>query len=312
MKSKTLNNNHKIFLTLENLLKFEWFSSVINLGTGKQKSNSILSGRYASRLRGRGLDFEEARPYIIGDDIRNIDWNVTAKTGSTHTKVFTEEKEKPAFIFVDQSTTMGFGSKNKTKAVIAGELASIIAHKIKKGGDRIGGMVYTGDSYELITPKRDSRNIIYFLQKIVDANQSIYKHKEVDFENSLTEVIAKINNVVTHDFVVFIISDFHRYSDSVVQYLSELSLHNDIVLIKVFDELEEQMPSEKLVVSNKTYQINLNGKDRKLKEKLETSFEDNYKNFKSELEKYKINIFKINTTDPVEEQLIEVFSNYKQ
>jgi uncharacterized protein (DUF58 family) len=312
MKSKTLNNNPKIFLTLENLLKFEWFSSVINLGTGKQMSNSILSGRYASRLRGRGLDFEEARPYIIGDDIRNIDWNVTAKTGKTHTKVFTEEKEKPAFIFVDQSATMGFGSKNKTKAVIAGELASIIAHKIKKGGDRIGGMVYTGDSYELITPKRDSRNIIYFLQKIVDANQSIYNHKEVDFENALTEVIAKINNIVTHDFVVFIISDFHRYSDSVLRYLSELSLHNDIVLIKVFDELEERIPSEKLVVTNKTHQINLNGKDRKLREKLENSLEDNYENFKSELEKYKINIFKINTSDPVEEQLTEVFSNYNQ
>ncbi len=312
MKSKTLDKNPKIFLTLENLLKFEWFSSVINLGTGKQKSNSVLSGRYASRLRGRGLDFEEARPYIIGDDIRNIDWNVTAKTGRTHTKVFTEEKEKPAFIFVDQSSTMGFGSKNKTKAVIAGELASIIAHKIKKGGDRIGGMVYTGNSYEFITPKRDSRNIIYFLQKIVDANQSIYKHKEVDFEKSLTEVIAKINNVVTHDFVVFIISDFHRYSDSVLQYLSELSLHNDIVLIKVFDELEERIPSEKLTVTNKTHQINLNGEDKQLKEKLQTSFEDNYKNFKSELEKYKINIFKINTTDPVEDQLIEVFSNYSK
>jgi len=312
MKSKTLDKSPKIFLTLENLLKFEWFSSVINLGSGKQKSNSILSGRYASRLRGRGLDFEEARPYIIGDDIRNIDWNVTAKTGRTHTKVFTEEKEKPAFIFVDQSPTMGFGSKNKTKAVIAGELASIIAHKIKKGGDRIGGMVYTGDSYELITPKRDSRNIIYFLQKIVDANQSIYKHKEIDFENSLTEVIAKINNVVTHDFVVYIISDFHRYSDSVLQYLSELSLHNDLILIKVFDEMEERMPSEKLVVTNKTHQINVNGNDRKLKEKLETSFDSNYKSFKSELEKYKINIFKVNTADSVEEQLIEVFSNYNK
>ena len=310
MKSKRLNKNPNIFLTLEKLLKFERFSSVVNLGAGNQKSNSVLSGRYASRLRGRGLDFEEARPYIIGDDIRNIDWNVTAKTGKTHTKVFTEEKEKPAFIFVDQSATMGFGSHDKTKAVIAGELASIFAHKIKKGGDRIGGMVYTGDNYDLITPKRDSRNIIYFLQKIVDANQSIYEPKAFDFETSLTEVIAKINNVVTHDFVVFIISDFFRYSDSVLQYLSQLSLHNDIVLIKIYDELEERIPSEKLVVTNTTYQINLDGKDKHRKEKLETSFDTNYKSFKSELEKYKINIFKINTTDPVEEQLIEVFGNY--
>ena len=311
MKSSKRNDNPKIFLSLEHLLKFELFSSIINLGTGKQKSNSVLSGRYASRFRGRGLDFEESRPYVIGDDVRNIDWSVTAKTGKTHTKVFTEEKEKPAFIFVDQSTSMGFGSKNKTKAVVAGELASIIAHKIKKGGDRIGGMVYSGHNYELVTPKRDSRNIIHFLQKIVEANQTIYEAKPVDFENSLTDIFAKINNIVSHDFTVFIISDFHRYNDSVLQYLSQLSLHNDLVLIKVFDTMEEQIPNEKMVITDRTNQINLNGKSKPLKEKLKTDFNSNYKNFKSELEKYNINIFSVNTTNPIEQQLIEVFSNYK-
>ncbi|WP_033956131.1 DUF58 domain-containing protein [Psychroserpens jangbogonensis] len=311
MKSSKRNDNPKIFLSLEHLLKFELFSSIINLGTGKQKSNSVLSGRYASRFRGRGLDFEESRPYVIGDDVRNIDWSVTAKTGKTHTKVFTEEKEKPAFIFVDQSTSMGFGSNNKTKAVVAGELASIIAHKIKKGGDRIGGMVYSGHNYELVTPKRDSRNIIHFLQKIVEANQTIYEPKPVDFENSLTDIFAKINNIVSHDFTVFIISDFHRYNDSVLQYLSQLSLHNDLVLIKVFDTMEEHIPNEKIVITDRTNQINLNGKSKPLKEKLKTDFNSNYKNFKSELEKYNINIFSINTTTPIEQQLIEVFSNYK-
>jgi uncharacterized protein (DUF58 family) len=312
MKSKKENNNPTIFLTLEHLLKFELFSSVINLGTGKKKSNSILSGRYASRLRGRGLDFEESRPYIQGDDIRNIDWSVTAKTGKTHTKVFTEEKEKPAFIFVDQSSSMGFGSKKNTKAVVAGEVASIIAHKIKKGGDRVGGMVYTGTSYDIVTPKRDARNIIYFLQKIVEANQTIYEPKPFDFEDSLTDIIAKINNIVSHDFTVFIISDFHRYHESVLQYLSQLSLHNDLVLIKVFDQMEEQIPSEKIVVTDRTYQINLNGRSKLLNTKLKSDFKTDYQNFKSELEKHNINIFSVNTTTPIEEQLIEVFSNYNQ
>ncbi|WP_075591286.1 DUF58 domain-containing protein [Labilibacter marinus] len=312
MKSKKSDKNPNIFLSLEDLLRFEWLSSVINLDSGKQKSNSVLAGRYASRLRGRGLDFEEARPYVIGDDIRNIDWNVTAKTGKTHTKVFTEEKEKPAFVFVDQSASMGFGSKHKTKAVIAGELASIIAHKIKKGGDRIGGLVYTGSDYDIITPKRDPRNIIYFLQKIIEANNSIYEHKDFDFEKSLTEVIAKVNNIVTHDFVVFIISDFYRYSHSVMQYLSQLALHNDLVLIKVYDELEEQIPAEEITITDKTHQINLNGKNKKLKENLKESFSENYAHFKSELEKYNISIFKINTSEPVENQLLEVFSHYNQ
>lgn len=304
---KKQNNNPNIFFTLEHLLKFEWISSALNLKSGNQKSNSVLSGRFASRLRGRGLDFEEARPYVIGDDIRNIDWNVTAKTGKTHTKVFTEEKEKPAFIFVDQSPTMGFGSQNKTKAVVAGELASIIAHKIKKSGDRVGGMVFSGEKYELITPKRDSRNIIYFLQKIIEANKNIYQVKEFDFENSLTEIIGKLHHLITHDYLVFIISDFHRYSDSVLKYISQLSLHNDLILIKVYDKMEEDIPKEKITLSNSKYQININGKNNKLKEKLTRDFDNNYKNFKSELEKYEISMFKINTSSSVVDQLMEVF-----
>ena len=117
MKSKSKEKNPNIFLSLEGLLKFEWISSVLNVRANNKKSNSILSGRFASRLRGRGLDFEEARPYVIGDDIRNIDWKVTAKTNKTHTKVFTEEKEKPAFILVDQSPSMGFGSISKTNSI---------------------------------------------------------------------------------------------------------------------------------------------------------------------------------------------------
>jgi len=310
MKQKS--NNPNIFLTLENLLKFEWISSVLNFRIGKQKSNSILSGRFASKLRGRGLDFEESRPYVIGDDIRNIDWNVTAKTGKTHTKVFTEEKEKPAFIFVDQSPSMGFGSKYKTKAVIAGELASLIVHKIKKSGDRVGGMVFSGDNYELITPKRDQKNILHFLQKIIEANQNIYEPKEFDFENSLVEMIHKLNNVITHDYLVFIISDFYRYNSSVIEYLSQIALHNDLVLIKVFDEMEAEFPSEKMMITNKNKQINIDGKNKKLKENLTSDFDTNYKNFKSELEKYEISIFKVNTSEPVENQLMEVFEGRKE
>ena len=307
-----MNQNTNIFLSLEHLLKFGWLSSVLNLKAGKQRSNSILSGQYASRLRGRGLDFEEARPYVIGDDIRNIDWNVTAKTGKTHTKVFTEEKEKPAFIFVDQSPTMGFGSQHKTKAVIAGELASLIAHKIKKSGDRVGGMVFTGDTYDLITPKRDQKNIIHFLQKIVDANKDIYQPKAFDFETSIDDMIRKLHHVITHDYLVFIISDFYRYNDTVVKYLSQLSLHNDLILIKVYDQMEAQLPAEKVIISNKTHQVNIDGKNNRLKDELSTDFDNNYKNFKSELEKYDITLFKINTDQPVENQLIELFSNYQK
>lgn len=308
---KTPVENSKIFLTLEHLLQFEWLNTVLNFKAGSQKSNSVLSGRYASRLRGRGLDFEEARPYVIGDDIRNIDWKVTAKTGTTHTKVFTEEKEKPAFIFVDQSVTMGFGSTHKTKAVVAGEIAAIAAYKILKGGDRIGGMVFKGKDYDLLTPKRDRRNMLQFFQKIVDANKAIYNYEAFDFPEALNEITGKLRNIITHDFMVLIISDFYRYNVQTIKYLSQLSEHNDVVLIKIYDPLEAQLPKEKMTLSNITHQIQVNGKQKKVVQELSEDFKTNYDQFKSETEKYNITLFKINTVDTLEDQLIELFSRYK-
>lgn len=309
MKEPTQNTN--VFLTLEHLLQFEWLNTVLNFKAGSQKSNSVLSGRYASRLRGRGLDFEEARPYVIGDDIRNIDWKVTAKTGTTHSKVFTEEKEKPAFIFVDQSVTMGFGSTHKTKAVVAGEIAAIAAYRILKGGDRIGGMVFKGQDYDLLTPKRDRRNMLQFFQKIVDANKAIYDNKSFDFSDALTEITSKLRNIITHDFMVVIISDFYRYDAQTIKYLSEISEHNDVVLVKIYDPLEAELPHKKMTLSNLSHQIQMNGKRKKTVKMISDDFKNNYDRFKSEVEKYNITLFKINTVDKLEDQLVELFSRYK-
>ncbi|MGY0393384.1 DUF58 domain-containing protein [Bizionia sp. KMM 8389] len=310
MKKPVENKN--VFLTLEHLLKFEWLNTVLNFKVGSQKSNSILSGRYSSRLRGRGLDFEEARPYVRGDDIRNIDWNVTAKTGTTHTKVFTEEKEKPAFIFVDQSASMGFGSKLKTKAVVAGELAAITAYKILKGGDRIGGMVFKGAEYDLVMPKRDKRNMLQFFQKIVDANREIYENKTFDFPDALSQMATKLRNIVTHDYTVVIISDFHRYNPQTIKHLSEISEHNDVILVKIFDPLEAHLPKEKMTLSNRFQQLQMNGKNKKVVSNLAADFKTNYDQFKSEVEKYNITLFKINTVDKLEDQLVQLFTRQKQ
>jgi uncharacterized protein (DUF58 family) len=308
---KKLIENKNVFLTLEHLLKFEWLNTVLNFKVGSQKSNSILSGRYTSKLRGRGLDFEESRPYVRGDDIRNIDWNVTAKTGQTHTKVFTEEKEKPAFIFVDQSVTMGFGSTHRTKAVVAGELAAITAYKILKGGDRIGGMIFKGKDYDLVTPKRDRRNMLQFFQKIVDANHAIYNHKSFDFPDALSQMANRLRNIITHDFMVVVISDFYRYNPQTIKHLSEISEHNDVILVKIYDPLEAQLPKEKMTLSNITHQIQMKGRSKKVISDISDDFETNYNQFKSEVEKYNITVFKVNTVDKLEDQLVQLFTRHK-
>ena len=127
----------------------------------------------------------------------------------------------------------------------------------------MGGMVYSGDKYEVITPKRDARNIIQFLQQIVTANKEIYQAKAFDFEESLPDLFGKLHHIITHDFLVFVISDFHRYNESVIENLAQLALHNDVVAIKVYDKLEQQMPPEKMVVSNQTHQVNIDGIEQK-------------------------------------------------
>ena len=290
-------------------MEFEWKSSLVRTQNYAQRSNSVLSGKYASSLRGRGLDFEESRPYVLGDDIRNIDWNVTAKTGKTHSKVFTEEKEKPAFIIVDQSPTMGFGSKNKTKSVVAAELAAFFAYKVRKAGDRVGGLVFKGQSYDLLPPRRSRQNVLDFLQMITEANHRIYDNAETpDYTLALQEVMAKLHRIITHDYFVVVISDFIRYSPEVLQYMCQLAIHNNLILFKVMDTMERQMPKDRITITDKKRQAILNNKDQAVRNALLEDFDLRLTDFQKELNKYSIPMFTVNTLEPALDQLTEILT----
>ena len=104
--------------------------------------HSLLTGRHASRLRGRGLDFEEVRAYLPGDDVRTIDWRVTARTGVPHTRVYTEERDRPALLVVDQRLAMFFGTRLNLKSVTAAEAAALAAWRVFLSGDRVGAVVF--------------------------------------------------------------------------------------------------------------------------------------------------------------------------
>ena len=190
-----------IFVSLQELLKMEHFARGFSFLAKKQKVRSILGGKHASKLRGRGLDFEEVRNYVAGDDIRNIDWKVTARTQKTHSKVFSEEKEKPALIVVDQSKSMFFGSVKRTKAVVAAELAALAAFRVLKEGDRVGGAIIANDQVEIIVPKRDRRNALRFLEKIVHHNHQIDTLPTSRDDQSFKIAMAKIRNIVTHTII---------------------------------------------------------------------------------------------------------------
>lgn len=296
-----------VFTSLPELLNMEVFARGFSFQAKKQKVRSVLGGKHASKLRGRGMDFEEVRQYVAGDDIRNIDWKVTARTQKTHSKVFSEEKEKPALIVVDQSKTMFFGSQKKTKAVVAAEIAAVVSFKIQKEGDRVGGLVFTETEADVVLPKRNRKNTLRFLERIVKHNRSLHSQKKGDREKVLTEAIHKVQNIVTHDYLVIVISDFIHYSPMVVKYLSRLSKHNDVLLVKVYDPLERILPKEKIIMGDGETQIAVDGKKKPLRQKFQEGFDSDLNTFKTAMLKYRIPIIELNTVDDVDIQLKTVF-----
>ena len=234
-----------VFTSLAELLRMEHVAHNFSLRAKKQKVNTILGGKHASKLRGRGLDFEEVRNYVKGDDIRNIDWKVTARTQKTHTRVFTEEKERPVLIVVDQSKSMFFGSQQRTKAVVAAELAAMLAFRVLKEGDRVGGIVFADKGTDILLPKRDRKNILRVLEKIENRNHELLDSERFEFEVALKEVAQKIRNIVTHAYLVVFIGVLHRYSPEGIMFLKQLSMHTDVGRVSVFDPIEHDSPQVK-------------------------------------------------------------------
>ena len=158
----------------------------------KRKARKLAGDRF-SRQRGRGVDFDEVRLYQPGDDVRNIDWNVTARKNEPHTKVFTEEREKPTLVVVDQSATMFFGTKLRLKSVVAAEIAARLAWVTLAHHDRVGGIVFGLEGTLTTKPFRDSRAVVKLLRDVVATNQALrvnnLKHvKEVLWEEMTTHL----------------------------------------------------------------------------------------------------------------------------
>ena len=295
-----------IFTSLNELLRQEHLARGFSFLANRQKVRSILGGKHASKLRGRGLDFEEVRNYVPGDDIRNIDWKVTARTQKTHSRVYSEEKEKPALIIVDQSKSMFFGSQRKTKAVVAAELAALAAFRVLKEGDRVGGVIFADSGIDVVFPKRDRKNILRFLEKIVQRNRELMDSEPVEFDRALPVALGKVKNIVTHDFLVILISDFHRYSPELIKFLTRISQHNDLILAKVYDPMEKEIPKTQMIAGDGKKQLLLDGKNAALRDKFERVFDQDFERFKEQMKKHRIPVLSINTVEDTDAQLKEI------
>ncbi|BDB25476.1 DUF58 domain-containing protein [Cupriavidus sp. P-10] len=225
----------------------------------RQPVHSVLAGRHASRVRGRGLSFEELRLYLPGDDIRSMDWRVTARTGKPHVRVYSEEKDRPVLLVVDQRINMFFGSRRAMKSVSAAEAAALAAWRVLAEGDRVGGVVFGDTQIAEFRPRRSRQAVQQLLGGIATLNQAL--RPDAPARRAAGQLNAALDRAVrlgSHDCLVIVISDFDGHDARTRDLMLSLAARNDVLTMLVHDPFLSELPaSGQLVVSDGELQVEL-------------------------------------------------------
>lgn len=205
----------------------------------RQPAASALAGAYRSRFRGRGVDFVESRNYQPGDDIRNMDWRVTARTGRAHTKVFQEERERPVLVVLDASPSLYFGTRRVLKSVAAGQMAAAIAWSAVRRGDRIGGFLFAPGQHREMRPAGGRRGAMRVIQNLVGwLEPTVTDHAA----EPLSVELERVRHAVRPGSLIIVISDFFSLDEDCNRHLSRLRQHNDVIGCQVLDRAERELP----------------------------------------------------------------------
>ena len=198
--------------------------------------NDFFGGDYHSNFKGRGMTFSEVREYVPGDDVRSIDWNVTARTGKPHLKIFEEERELSVLILIDVSSSGVFGSKKNLKIDLGVEIAAMLSFSAIKNNDKVGLALFSDKIEKYIPPKKGKKHVLRLITDIVNH----------DFENSnkrtsIKTAIDFANKISKRKSVIFLISDF--IDDNFWNELKFLNFKNDVIGLQIYDSYERNFPN---------------------------------------------------------------------
>lgn len=201
-------------------------------------TNRIFSGEYHSAFKGRGMAFSEVREYSPGDEVRTIDWNVTARFGQPYVKIFEEERELTVILLVDISASDTFGTRRRKKSDLITEICAVLAFSAITNNDKIGVMFFTSHVEKFIPPKKGKSHILRIIRELLE-----YEPREKG--TNITEALRYLNNVVKKRSIAFLISDF--MDDHYDEALKPASRKHDLVALHVYDEREQMLPDLGLV-----------------------------------------------------------------
>lgn len=261
-----------------------------------------MSGNYASSFRGRGIDFSEVRQYEPGDDVRSIDWRVTARTGKPHTKLFIEERERPVIFVVDCGASMQFGTQGAFKAVVAARCMAMLAWSAMRHGDRVGGIIFSGTSHEEIKPVGGKRGILKFFRHLVKNNEQQLVAEQSSSSANFKDILFRLKRVAKPGSLIYLISDFDGLQQHDANAFVQLASHCDIALIHVYDVIEKSAPPAgqyRVTDGEQVGVINVDNKE--FPQMINQQFERQRHNLEQICRQYGMHYFSIATTDNVQQ-----------
>lgn len=262
-----------VYVTPAYLARMEYDARRLR-ATPHRPHHSILAGRHASRLRGRGLNFEEIRAYVPGDDLRHLDWKASSRVGHALVRSYTEERDRPALFVVDQRISMFYGTRRAMKSVVAAELAALGAWMSFQAGDRAGAVVFDDTHIESMRAHRSRARVLAVLGALARSNQALHADSPVrQNPGQLDAALRAALHLATHDYLVFIVSDFLGADEKTLQLVRELATHNDVIAALVFDPSARSMPDQgKIVVTEGELQVELDFDRKTIREPLSAMF----------------------------------------
>ncbi len=277
----------------------------------RRKALSLLAGPNKTNFRGRGIDFEEVRAYQAGDDIRTIDWRVTARSGKAYTKLFQEERERPMLVVTDQRQSMFFGSKTCFKSVMACYLGALIAWSGLQNSDRVGGLVFGNSRQQEIRPRRSRQSALALIHLMLEFNQALTKDSglEVSSAQRLEESLIELRRIARPGSTIYIISDFAGFNDGdVLKHLHQLSRHCEITALYIYDPLEKQLPPPgQYTVTDGNQRSQIHTGSHIAQQNYMQHFEDKQQELKQQLGKLGIPLIEVSTEQAPLQHLLRYY-----
>lgn len=292
-------SEERVRISVGELVRLSRYGRAMQMQPGRIHARH--GGEYQSPFRGRGMEFDESRLYQPGDDIRNIDWRVTARTGKTHTKLFREERERPVLVWIDFRRSMFFATRGSFKSVIAARCSVLVAWGAVQHGDRIGGVVFSETAHHEIKPRRGKLGALRLIEQVAGHSAWDVQARQDQDARVGSKALARLERVVRPGSLVCLISDFRGLDEMAWSSISRLSRHNDLLMVHVYDRFESRLPAGGMYrIANGSEELVINTHDRGLLERHTQRFRQHQLHLQELANKNRIKLLHCSTEeDPV-------------